>query len=254
MSELEGRSAIITGGARGIGLGIARAFVKEGVGLVLTDLSAESLAVAAATLAEVRADVPVVTTVADGKDPDAAPRVVAEAVQRFGRIDVLVNNAQQFPKAAPIESIRWEDMAASYDSGVFATWRYMAAAFEYLKATQGTVLNMGSGAGVNAQPEHGAYASNKEAIRGLSRVAARDWGRYGITVNVLNPRAHSAESKRLLEEQPEQIAAVLAKSALGRFGDPELNVGGLCVFLAKSEGKFMTGSTFDVNGGGSIRP
>lgn len=112
-------------------------------------------------------------------------------------------------------------MISTYESGVFATWRFMAAALPYLKETEGTVNVMGSGAGVQSVPHHGAYGSNKEA----------------------NER-----------EYPDVIADIPKGIALGRIGDAEKNVGSLCVYLAKPEGKYMTGSTFDVDGGAFIRP
>jgi len=254
LSDLAGQVAIITGGAKGIGLGIARAFVREGVAVVLTDIDAEALDVARDSLGQLVQGARTLTLVSDVKDPDGAAAVVAATLAEFGRLDILVNNAQQFNPPLSLEDHTWQHFADAYESGVFATWRYMVAAFDALKVTQGTVINMGSGAGVMAQPQQAAYGSNKEAIRGLTRIAAREWGGHGITVNAISPRTHSAQSARFLELYPDQLEDVLKASALGRFGDPELHVGGTCVFLAKPEGRFITGSTIDVNGGGAIRP
>ncbi|MGW0194781.1 SDR family NAD(P)-dependent oxidoreductase [Nonomuraea sp. NPDC003201] len=138
-----------------------------------------------------------------------------------GRLDILINNAQEFRTGIALEDLSWDDMISTYESGVFATWRFMAAALPYLKETEGTVNVMGSGAGVQSVPHHGAYGSNKEA----------------------NER-----------EYPDVIADIPKGIALGRIGDAEKNVGSLCVYLAKPEGKYMTGSTFDVDGGAFIRP
>jgi NAD(P)-dependent dehydrogenase (short-subunit alcohol dehydrogenase family) len=251
---LEGKVVLVTGGARGRGYGIATAFVKEGASVVFTDIDEAAMAEAESTLGALPQANRVLSINADGKDAEAVSQAVAQTVAEFGRLDVLVNNAQQFVAASPLEETTWDQMLTCYESGVFATWRYMLAAFPHLKAVEGTIINFGSGAGTSATPLHGPYGSNKEAIRGLSRVAAREWGQYGVTVNTISPRAHSNDSKRFEREYPEQIAEVLKVSALGRFGEAEINVGGMCVFLAKPEGRFITGSTLEVNGGAFIRP
>src|SRR4029453_11405071 len=111
-----------------------------------------------------------------------------------------------------------------------------------------------SGAGAQSLANHGAYGPNKEAIRGITRIAAREWGPFGITVNVISPYVASAESERYEREYPEVIAQIMKQIPLGRIGDAELNVGGLVKFLASPEGRYMTGSTFDVEGGAFLRP
>lgn len=254
MTSLKDKVAIITGGSKGNGLGIARALVKEGIAVAITARNQASLDAAKAELEALVPGARVLTIQADNKDHEAAASVVAQTVEQFGRLDILINNAQEFRTGKAVEDISWDDMIASYESGVFATWRFMVAALPHLKPQQGTVINMSSGAGVQSVPLHGAYGSNKEAIRGLSRIAAKEWGKFGVTVNVINPYVASAESDRYEREHPEIIADILKKLPLGRIGDAELNVGRLCVFLAKPEGKYQTGASFDVDGGSSIRP
>lgn len=253
-SSLKGKAALITGGSKGTGLGIARAYIKEGVAVAITGRSKDALDAATSELSTLTPDARVLGIQADNKDHGAPALVVAQTVERFGQLDILINNAQEFRTGIAIEDLSWDDMIASYESGVFATWRFMVAALPHLKQTQGTIINMGSGAGIQSLALHGAYGSNKEAIRGLSRIAAREWGKFGITVNVINPYVASAESVRYEREHPEIIAQIMKQLPLGRIGDAELHVGGLCVFLAKPEGKYMTGSTLDVEGGASIRP
>lgn len=254
MKTLDGKTALITGGSKGTGLGIARAFVKEGISVAITGRNSQSLEAAKAELEVISGNARVLAIQADNKDHGAAFSVVGQVVKHFGRLDLLINNAQEFRTGKALQDITWDDMLATYESGVFATWRYMVAAFPHLKISQGTVINMGSGAGVQSVPNHGAYGSNKEAIRGLSRIAAKEWGKFGITVNVINPYVASAESERYEREYPDVIAGILKNLPLGRIGDAELNVGRLCVFLAKPEGKYQTGASFDVDGGASIRP
>ncbi|GAA1589835.1 SDR family oxidoreductase [Actinoplanes couchii] len=254
MSELDGQVAIITGGGKGTGLGVAKAYVKQGIAVVITGRDETALNAAKAELGTLVPGSRVLPIKADNKDHAAAGQVVAQTIEQFGRLDILINNAQEFRTGILIEDTTWDDMIASYESGIFATWRYMVAALPHLKNSSGTVINMGSGSGTMSVARTSAYGSNKEAIRGLSRIAAREWGQYGITVNVINPFVHSEESIRFEKEKPEILADVLKVTPLGRIGDAELNVGGLCVFLAKTEGKYMTGSTFDVEGGASMRP
>jgi NAD(P)-dependent dehydrogenase (short-subunit alcohol dehydrogenase family) len=254
MSDLTGKVAIITGGGKGNGLAIARAFVKEGAAVTITDISQDALDAAKSELEALGTGVRVLAMVADNRDHEAANTVVTQTVGEFGRIDVLVNNAQQFRTSIAVEDTSWDDLVATYESGVFGAWRFMTAALPHLKDSAGTIIGMGSGAGAQARPLHAAYGSNKEAWRALSRIAAKEWGRFGITVNMINPLVATAESARQEREHPDIIAKVLAAMPLGRWGDAELNVGGLCVFLAKPEGKYMTGQTFNVDGGADIRP
>ena len=252
--SLNGKVAIVTGGSKGTGLGIARAFVKEGVSVTIPGRNEAALDAAKAELEALARGARVLALQSDNKDHNTGLAVVSQTVKQLGRLDILINNAQEFRTGIAIEDLSWDDMISSYESGVFATWRYMVASLPHLKKTNGTIINMGSGAGVQSIPLHGAYGSNKEAIRGLSRIAAKEWGRFGITVNVINPYVASAESERYEREHPEIIAGILKNIALARIGDAELNVGGLCVFLAKPEGKYQTGASFDVDGGAFIRP
>jgi NAD(P)-dependent dehydrogenase (short-subunit alcohol dehydrogenase family) len=253
-TTLTGKVAIITGGSKGTGLGIAKAYVKEGISVAITGRNADALDVAKAEIETLVPDAQVLALVADNKDPETPRTVVEQTVEAFGRLDILINNAQEFRTGKPIEEISEDDMAATFESGFFATWRYMVAALPHLKTTEGTIINLGSGAGTNAVPLHGAYGPNKEAIRGLTRIAAKEWGSHQITVNTINPLVLSAEGERYAKANPEIIAEVMKGVALGRVGDAELHVGGLAVYLATASGKYLTGLNFDVDGGGSIRP
>lgn len=254
-SSLNGKVAIITGGSKGVGRGVANAYVKEGVAVVLTGRSKSSLDEAKA---EIESEVPgarVLTIAADNTDHDAPAHVVDRTMQAYGRLDILVNNAQQFLPMTAFEDHTWDDFYSMYESGVFAAWRYMIAAFPHLKTAGGTIINMASGAGTNAEKMFSAYGSSKEALRGLSRIAAKEWGPHRITVNVVCPAVMTPIVEQYYRESPEYMAeATTQRIPLGYYGDAELNVGGLCVFLAKPEGSFTTGATIDVDGGASIRP
>lgn len=174
MSDLNGKVAIITGGSKGLGLGLAKAYVKEGIAVVLTGRTQSTLDGAKAELEQLVPDARVLTIAGDNRNHDVPASVVQTAVDTFGRLDVLINNAQEFRTVIPFEDTTWDDMIVTFESGVFATWRYMIATLPHLKETKGTILNMSSGAGAQSLPNHAAYASNKEAIRSLTRVAARE--------------------------------------------------------------------------------
>lgn len=252
MNKLEGKVAIVTGGGKGIGLGIATAYIKAGAAVVITGRTRETLEQTQAELLKLPG-AKVLALVADGADPNAVKQVVSQTAKTFGQIDILVNNAQAIVVDAPLEELTEEDFQVSYQSGIFATWRYMVACFPYLKQTRGTIINVGSNAGILGMAKTGAYGSNKEAIRGLSRIAAHEWASFGITVNVFNPAMWTAASRDFQKQSPDYFQAMLDAIPLGDCGDPELHCGSLGVFLASPEGKYMTGMTFDLDGGWSMR-
>ena len=252
MQKLEGKVAIITGGGKGIGLGMATAYVKAGAAVVITGRTREVLEQARSELLQLPG-ARVLALAADGADPEAVKRVVSQAVGTFGQVDILVNCAQGIVVDTPLEELTEEDFLVSYQSGIFATWRYMVACLPYLKQTRGTIINFGSNAGILGMAQTGAYGSNKEAIRGLTRIAAHEWASFGITVNVLNPAMWTAASRDFQKQSPEYFQKMLDAIPLGDCGDPELHCGSLGVFLASPEGKYMTGMTFDLDGGWSMR-
>ena len=252
-TSIKGKVAIITGAATGAGLGIAKAFVKEGVAVVITGRTDSKLQAAKAELKALVPDAQVLTLVADNTDHSAAQTVVDQTIKQFGRLDILVNNAQIFRPFVPVENTSFDDLMALFDSGTFAYWRFMSAALPYLKDTQGTVINMGSGADTMSVPGFAGYAANKAAVRALTRVAAKEWGQFNIKVNVICPYTESEESRRDDQLKPELNSAMLSATPLRRMADAEKEIGSLCVYLSSPEGGYMTGSTFDVDGGTTIR-
>ena len=204
MSFLKGKTAIITGGGRAvlsdgscgsIGYGIATAYAKEGANLVLTGRNVKKLEDAKEELERLYG-VKVLAVQADvnaGADNEAAvAEVVKQAIDAFGRIDVLINNAQASASGVTLADHTKEQFDLAVYSGLYATFYYMKACYPYLKETKGTVINFASGAGLFGNFGQCAYAAAKEGIRGLSRVAATEWGRDGINVNVVCPLAWTA--------------------------------------------------------------
>ena len=254
MSEnYQGKVVIITGGGRGLGAGITRAFAKSGASVLITGRHEEPLKdLCQALEQEFQADIHYL--VADGSDEARVKEVVAWAADRYGHIDVLINNAQAEIHGVALEDQTKETFDLAVSTGLYATFYYMKACFPYLKESKGSIINMGSGAGIVGMEGFASYAATKEAIRGLSRVAATEWSQYGINTNVICPSVSTPALEEWAKLHPEEYKAVVATTAMRAFSDGETHVGGTCLFLASPAAKFITGRTIDVDGGQNIRP
>lgn len=254
MGVFTGKVAIITGGgkAKSIGYGIATAYAKEGANLVLTGRNPKKLE-AAMELEELYG-VKVLTIQADGGDEDAIKGVIAKTIETFGRIDVLINNAQASKSGVMLKDHSKADFDVAIYSGLYATFFYMRECYPYLKETKGSVINFASGAGLAGKVAQSSYAAAKEGIRGLSRVAATEWAGDGINVNVVCPLAMTSELELFRENYPDAYNATLKNIPMGRFGDPEKDIGRVCVFLGSPDAKYISGETFSVQGAGGLRP
>ena len=266
MSFLKGKTAIITGGGRAvlsdgscgsIGYGIATAYAKEGANLVLTGRNVKKLEDAKEELERLYG-VKVLAVQADvnaGADNEAAvAEVVKQAIDAFGRIDVLINNAQASASGVTLADHTKEQFDLAVYSGLYATFYYMKACYPYLKETKGTVINFASGAGLFGNFGQCAYAAAKEGIRGLSRVAATEWGRDGINVNVVCPLAWTAQLENFKNAYPEAFEANVKMPPAGHYGDVEKEIGRACVQLASPDFKYMNCETITLEGGMGLRP
>lgn len=247
MTKLAGKVAIITGGGQGVGLGIARAFAQAGAALVITGRDAAKLESAAAELRGLGAQI--ATSAGDVSRRESAAAAVAKTVECFGKLDILVNNAQSSVPGTPLEDIDDATIQLTLQSGLIGTIQHMQEAFSYLKQNGGSIINTGSREGIYGGPGFGIYAATKEAIRGVSRVAAREWGKHNIRVNVICPAALSPAAIKYLAEHPEHEAMYRKEIALGRFGDPEQDIGTVALFLASDDSRYVTGQTINVDGG-----
>ncbi|MER5496523.1 MULTISPECIES: SDR family oxidoreductase [unclassified Streptomyces] len=241
---LHGKSAIVTGGASGIGGAITKLFVARGARVVVVDLQQD----AGEGLARELGD-SVVFLRGDVSDRAVADRAVATAVEHYGKLDVLVNNAS-VSRQKPFEEQTDDDWNLAMDTSLYATRNFMLAALPELKKTgNASIINFGSGAGLDGQPNQASYAAAKEAIRGLSRVVANEWAPHNIRVNVVCPMALTAGVAAWAEARPEQYAQSAAKVPLGRFGDPDRDVAPIVAFLAGDDAQYMTGQTVMADGG-----
>jgi NAD(P)-dependent dehydrogenase (short-subunit alcohol dehydrogenase family) len=241
--RLEDKVAVITGGAGGIGRGIVRAFTKEGAKVLFVDINDDAGHALEAELGGaarfLNADISVEAS---------AAAIVEAAVEAFGKVDVLVNNAHA-SRQAPLLQTTQEMLDLSFGTGFYPTFWLMKAAHPQLAANRGSVINFASGAGIEGQLTQGSYAAAKEAIRAISRVAANEWAADDVNVNIISPLALTEGVQAYIEANPGVEEALLAKTPLHRFGDPESDIGRVAVFLASADASYMTGQTLMVDGG-----
>lgn len=266
MSFLKGKTAIITGAgfaalkdgsAGSIGFGIATAYAKEGCNLVITGRNVAKLEAAKEKL-EAEHSIEVLTVAADvnaASDNKAiVQNVVDKTIEKFGRIDVLVNNAQASASGVTLADHTTEQFDLALYSGLYAAFYYMQACYPYLKETKGAVINFASGAGLFGNYGQCAYAAAKEGIRGMSRVAATEWGPDGINVNVVCPLAWTSALENFKETYPEAFEANVKMPPMGHYGDVEKEIGRVVVQLANPDFKYLSGETLTLEGGMGLRP
>ena len=266
MGFLSGKTVLITGGGRAvlsdgkagsIGYGIATAYAKEGANIVITGRNLQKLQDAKEELERLYGVkvLPVQADISAGADNAAiAASVVEQAVAEFGGIDVLINNAQASASGVPLAQHTTEQFDLAIYSGLYAAFYYMQACYPHLAKAHGSVINFASGAGLFGNYGQCAYAAAKEGIRGLTRVAATEWSRDGINVNVICPLAWTAQLENFQKAYPEAFEKNVHTPPMGFFGDPEEHIGRVCVQLAHPDFKYLTGETLTLEGGLGLRP
>ena len=167
---------------------------------------------------------------------------------------MLVNNAQASASGVTLADHTTDQFDLAIYSGLYATFYYMQACYPYLKETKGSVINFASGAGLFGNFGQCAYAAAKEGIRGLTRVAATEWGPDGINVNVVCPLAWTAALENFQEAYPDAFTANVHMPPMGHYGNVETEIGRVVVQLASPDFKFMSGETLTLEGGMGQRP
>lgn len=242
--RLEGKVALVTGGARGIGAATARRFVAEGARVAISDvLEAEGDALAAELGDQA------MFCAHDVADPEAWAAVVVQAEERFGTLDVLVNNAGTSGEGSPLiaeTQAGYDKLVAINQTGVFHGIRAVVPALR--RAGGGSIVNVSSIAGLVAWPGLGAYAATKFAVVGLTKVAATELGAFGIRVNCVHPGVIDTPMVSAADAVRGPLDQVIANLAIARMGRPE-EVASALLFFASDDSTFCTGASLAVDGG-----
>lgn len=242
------RVVIVTGAGQGIGRGIARHLGRHGARIVVAEWKPHRLQ---RTVDELHAlGVDALGVECDVQQQASIDAMVRATVARFGRVDALVNNAQTFRAQANVEAITAEDAGVFTTSGPMGTLWAMQAVFPHMKAQGwGRIVNVGSAAAIVGLHGYGAYAMSKEAIRAITRTAAREWGRYGIVVNCFCPGAASDRGRAGVDRAAAQGRSLVFERCIDRLGDPEDDIAPVVLFLCSDACRYLTGQTLMVDGG-----
>ena len=242
MARLDGKVAIITGGARGMGASHVRRFVSEGAKVIFTDILVEEGQALAKELGQNALFLE--HDVTNATDWDS---IVAEAEVKFGPVDILVNNAGIAPNK-PIEDTTEEEYRKVIDVNQLSVFLGMKAVFTSMKkAKTGSIVNISSLAGLIAGRNQIAYVASKFAVRGMTKAAALEFGEYGIRVNSIHPGI--IETPMTMNEETVAMLAEISKSIpLGRTAKAE-EVTNLVLYLASDESSYSTGAEFVIDGG-----
>jgi len=249
--RLAGRAAVITGAADGIGRGMARRFAVEGAAVLVADFDEEK---GRETAGELRAQGGRAEFFrCDVTSKSDAQGAVSACADAFGSVDILVNNAYRGKGLGRIET----KSDAIFEDGMtvclYAAKWTMEAAFPAMRAQKwGRIINICSLNGVNAHMGTAEYNVGKEALRAYTRSAAREWARHGICANIICPAAASASFRQFEKMAPEIAASASSANPMGRMGDPEADIGGVALFLASEDARYLTGNTLFVDGGAHI--
>ena len=240
--SLAGRTALVTGAARGIGLAITERLVADGARVVLADLDGAAAKSAAERLGE-----SVMALVADVTRAEHVERIVAAPIERWGRLDIVVNNAGITGRSFPIQNLTdddWHKVIACDLTSVFLVCR--AAVRHMLTAGGGRIVNIASIAGKEGNATLVPYSSAKAGVIGLTKALAKEVATKNIFVNAVAPAVIGTEL--LTQMEPATVDALVAKIPMGRVGKPE-EVAALVAWLASDECSFSTGAVYDLSGG-----
>ncbi len=247
MNGLKDKTALVTGGSRGIGRAIVRQFARAGTNVIVNYLSDDKNALSVCAQAE-QAGVKALAIKADVGDRQQVEAMVAQALAEMGRIDILVNNAGIWEEN-PIDGMKSERLKATIDANLCGTFYPIMAVVPHMKVKKsGVIVNISSTAGQRGEAFHSPYAATKGAVIALTKSLAPELAPYHIRVNCVAPGWVDTDMSRPSLEDPRVAKGVLSLIPLGRVGTPD-ELAGPVLFLASDLATFITGEILNVNGG-----
>ena len=251
MGRLGGRVALITGAGAGVGRGIARRFAREGARITVAEFNPEWGERTAREIEQLGGDALFVQ--ADVSKKAQVEDAVQQTIEKWGTVHVLINNAWSGGALRRIEWMDDETVRCGFELGTMGSFWAMQACFPHMKKQgYGRVVSLCSLNGVNAHMYSVHYNMAKEALRALTRTAAREWADRGITCNIICPAAETESSRALKQVMPELFEKVAPMLPMGRMGDPEEDIAPVALFLSTEDSGFVTGNTIFVDGGSHI--
>ncbi len=241
--KLEGKTALITGASGGIGRAIAKEFLKNGASVMICDLSSEKLKNTCKELSELGL---IEANVANITDKEDIKKMIEACIEKFGTIDILVNNAG-ITDDAQFYKMTEEQFDNVINVNLRGNYNMTKAVLPYMIEKQyGKIINLSSVSAFNGNFGQANYAASKAAIIGMTRVQAKELGKYGITVNAIAPGSIMTDMYSAVPEDVKKQK--LAKIPLRRYGEPE-EVAKLALFLASNDSSYITGQTIVIDGG-----
>jgi dehydrogenase/reductase SDR family member 4 len=245
--SLAGKTALITGASRGIGLAIARSYARAGANVILNARKADALTAAVDSITAEGLQARGLAMNA-GKSEDS-PRLIEAAVALFGGLDILVNNAAANPIYGPVELATPEIFAKIMNVNLHAPFELAKAARPHMQRRGGgSIINMSSIGGRNPEPGLGIYSVSKAALLSLTQVLAKEWGADGITVNAICPGLIKTDFSSALWSNDVTMQHMLRQQPIQRIGEGE-DIAAIALYLASGAARFTTGATFTVDGG-----
>ena len=246
--KLNGKVAIITGSGSGLGRGAALAMAKEGAMVTVCDLTLEHLKTTRQLVEEVGGKC--LSIACDVGKREQVKACIDKTVETFGTVDILVNNAMAVKKESGIIDINDEELDFELRVGLYGVLYMMQGVFPYMKEKQkGRIINIGSGAASAGLEGRGVYAAVKGGVQSLTRVAGREWGTFGITVNLVSPVALNEKHIEIMEKNPEYFSKIAETIPLRRWGRAEEDFGRTLVWLASDDANYITMNNILVDGG-----
>ena len=245
--NLHGRVALVTGGSKGLGLSMAEGLASAGATIVIVNRNKDE-GVEAAKKIKNMFGVDVVALQADVSDEGQVNAMIKNAVEHFGQIDILINNAG-ISARGPIDQMALADFQQVLDVNVTGVWLCTKAVVPYMKKRQrGRIINIGSTLSIVGYPERSPYTASKGAVTQMTKGLALELAPWNITVNAICPGPFLTEMSKSSAKDPAVNDMIISSTALGRWGDL-IEIQGIAIYLASDASSYMTGALMSVDGG-----